>query len=155
MKLTLIGAKLSFAPLRNDPALLDDIEDLARRIADFLPHTPVNAIGINFLFEEQDNDRRLSWTSADGLDRLKTIGLVVDQMHRYSFSLENCILNLAIRQASVGSQVYDFNYHHQVATLADVKEIFGNKRISEYKKSSEGYIESIFSHEGVGGEEDV
>jgi len=114
-----------------------------------LPHTPVSAMGLNFLFEEQEDDPRLSWCSPDGLERLKAIGPVGEEMHRYSFSIEGCTLNLAIRKVGGGLQVYDFNYHHQVNTLTDIKEIFGNKRMLEYKKESESYIESLFALEEV------
>lgn len=143
IKLSLMGAKLSFAPLREGDSLLEDIEELGKKVADFLPHTPVRATGINFLFEEEKDDKSLTWTSKDGEEKLKSIGDISEEVHRYSFSLEECTLNLSIQRLADGRQTYDFNFHHPVQTLADIKEILTKKHIIEYKKESEEYLANL------------
>lgn len=154
VKLSLMGAKLSFSPLREGDSHLDDIEELGKKVADFLPHTPVSAIGINFLFEEGEDDKSLTWSSRDAEEKLKSIGIINEEMHRYSFSLEECTLNLTIQRLADGRQTYDFNFHHQVQTLADIKEIFTKKHIIEYKKESEEYLPNLVENNAEKGDDD-
>jgi len=154
VKLSLMGGKLSFSPLREGDSLLDDIEELGKRVADFLPHTPVSAIGINFLFEEGEDDKRLTWSSRDGEEKLKSIGSINEELHRYSFFLEECTLNFAIQRLADGRQTYDFNFHHQVQTLADIKEIFTKKHIIEYKRESEEYLAKLLENNAEKGDDD-
>jgi len=146
IRLSLMGPKLSFAPLRKSDALFEDIEELGKKVADFLPHTPISATGINFLFEEEKNDKSLTWDIRNGEEKLKSIGDISEEVHRYSFALEDCTLNLSIQKLADGRQTYDFNFHHTVQTLADIKEILTKKHIIEYKKESEAYLANLLEY---------
>jgi len=154
IKLSLMVAKLSFAPLGEGDSTLEEIEELGKKVADFLPHTPVRATGINFLFEEEKDDKSLTWTSRDGERRLKSIGDIKEEVHRYSFSLEECTLNLSVQRLSDGRQTYDFNFNHPVDTLADIKEILTKKHIIEYKRDAEEYLARLFENNAKKGDND-
>ena len=45
--------RLSFSPVENKVEHFDRIEELATQLADYLPHTPVTAYGVNFLFTDE------------------------------------------------------------------------------------------------------
>lgn len=146
VKLSLIGAKLSFTPLSQENSVLEEIENLGKKIADFLPHTPVSAMGINFLFEEDEEDANLSCMSVELIEKLQPFGTLKGQLHRYSFSFANHTLNLTIRKASEEIQTYDFNFNHPIQTLSDIKEIFANKTIIEYRNEARDKLSELIEN---------
>ena len=146
IKLSLIGAKLSFAQILEDDSVLEQIEDLGKKVADFLPHTPVSALGINFLYEEEDGDTVLSYVPKNILKKLEAFGNLKENYQTFSFSFEKHTLNLKISNSSEGLPTYDFNYHHQIKSPSDIKEIFSNKSIIEYKKETENRIVELLDN---------
>jgi hypothetical protein len=146
VKLSLIGAKLSFIQIKEDDSALREIEELGMKVADFLPHTPVNAIGINFLYETNSTDHLLEIIPSNIFERIRSIGQLKENSQTFSFSFDNHTLNLRILNKHDGVQSYDFNYNHQIKSLSDIKEIFANKSILEFKKETENRISDLIEN---------
>lgn len=51
--------RLNFIPRCTDDETFDTIQELAIKAADYLPHTPVTAFGINFVFDDTINNSLL------------------------------------------------------------------------------------------------
>lgn len=145
VKLSLTGPKLSFTQLRDEDSILGQIEELVKKVSDFLPHTPVSAIGINFLFEEKEESGKqyTEYPPPDFIKKAELFGTLTEQQHRYSFSAGRYTLNLTIRETSEGMKTYDFNYHHKIKSLPDIKEIFAKRSIIEYKDESERKVTEL------------
>ena len=151
--MSVAGGKLCFAPLGPETSLLDDIEELAGKLADYLPHTPVKAMGINFVFEAESTDCDVNWTSEDGIARLKSVADVKEELHRYSFPLGNCTLNLIIQKTSDGKQKYDLNFHHEVESLSEFKGLIADRHIVQYKADAEVIVSGLLDDVSAGGEQ--
>jgi hypothetical protein len=151
VRIALEGPKLSFIPLKTEPGILDYIEELGTKVADYLPHTPVSAVGINFIVEVAAKDGPAPTGEEEIASRTKTalqeFGQIVEEIHRYAVSLETCTLNLAIRQPAKERRAYDFNFHHSVKSLADFKELISENPIAQYKTKAEGILDALV---GVG-----
>ena len=87
-------------------------EQLVSRIVDVLPHTPVNALGVNFNFSEPEpsDDLQDKLTTKDDIHKkFKILG----QELRVSLDIfEGCTLNLNRVMLNVEA-VLDFNYHFE------------------------------------------
>lgn len=53
IRIFVIGNKLNFVPLDTEDETFELIQNLAIKTCDYLPHTPVSAFGVNFLFESK------------------------------------------------------------------------------------------------------
>ena len=51
--------RLSFSVVENKNRNYDRVQELATQLSDYLPHTPVTAYGVNFLFTEDKIDEDL------------------------------------------------------------------------------------------------
>lgn len=154
LHITLGGNKLGFAPSSQSIEALDAIEQVAKKIADYLPHTPVTAFGINFSREEDHT------TVAPFLEtRLKSfIGLRYGQARecsvKVSFTVDKSILRFTVRQDAAGKSFVDFNFHHQIQSLSDFKGIVSEFGIPHYKSKAESIWQTLsgaLSGEGDGG----
>lgn len=152
IRISLVGPKLCFAPLEPDLSLLDYIEGLGTKLADYLPHTPVSAVGINFLFELEDDSSLDIWHSQSADDVLRTFGEIQEELHRYTLPLDKSSLNLTVRQASGANQAYDFNFNHQVKSLADFKELVAECHIIEYNSKAEEVMKTFIGSKEQAGE---
>ncbi len=135
--ISLAGPKLCLAPLKPDESVLDDIEFLAANIADRLPHTPVAAAGINFLFEADAGEPGLQWGSDDANRAFKELGKVEEEVHRCTLRTKEDTVNLGVRRKEDGKCIYDVNFHKELETLATFKEWMAGRRLRERKKDAE------------------
>ena len=87
-------------------------EQLVDRIVDVLPHTPVNALGVNFNFSEPEPSDELQ-DKLTTKDDIHTKFKIVGQELKVSLGVfEGCTLNLNRVMLNVEA-VLDFNYHFE------------------------------------------
>lgn len=126
----------------------DAIKDTIFDIANYLPHTPAKAFGVNF-----SSTKNLSDTSNLWQNRIQTciLGLsdtsqIKDQSFSYSFPVNKALLNLKISSTPNSNEAkFDFNFHHDVEDLADIKGILGDSFPSDYKEKSTEFVDSILT----------
>jgi len=53
VRIFVLGNKLNFVPISKTDENFDFVQELGLKTADYLPHTPVTALGINFVFEKK------------------------------------------------------------------------------------------------------
>ena len=111
--------------------------EYARRLFRLLVHTPINAMGINFVFEEQNH-----CTVFDGLvdtrDLAQTIGksLTKTEINRH-FKINDCeSLNFKITQTDDKTE-YNFNFDYKTNSPLDIVNIFGDEDDILLKKKQE------------------
>lgn len=147
IKITLRGVRLGFTPLKEDPALLEQIQDCAIKIADYLPHTPVTAFGVNFVYEAENSAmvEALKAYRASGqcLESLNGFGEIGEELHRYSLPIEKATLNLVIKVSMGGLITYDFNFAHSIDSLTGVKDILAETSIELYQKKSQQMVRAL------------
>lgn len=158
VRLALTGPKLLFTPLNPAVAVLDHIEQLGIKIADYLPHTPVSAVGINFTFEVEGNmDEELvlaSEVSASAAieKSLEAFGEISETLHRYTLKRDGGILNLSIQNRSTGSLSCAFNFHNPIDSLAEFKELMADHPVTEYQSIAMTVLNAICHNQADGDE---
>ena len=98
-----------------------ELENLALKILTTLPHTPIDALGVNFRFEDSDPDPSAVdklWTH----EGLETRFEVVASTIRSRIKTDDCDLFL-LRETIDGGFAVDFNFHHPEITVEKLSEI--------------------------------
>ncbi len=154
IRIALTGPNLSFTPLKPS-ADLEAIAQLGVKLADYLPHTPVTAVGINFAFEGEVEHAAACGCFGDAASRihevLENFGGITERMHRYVLKSAECILNLSIRQGAPPVTTFDFNFHHEMSSLAQFKELVAEHPLDEYESKARAILDAITAiHENEG-----
>lgn len=119
----IMGERLVFQIKNTEEATYQEIVKIARKIFQKLIHTPVSAVGINFLLESTHVESQLP----DNEKLIQTIGkdITTSEITR-SFALSSQeTLNLKIEFQSECSML-NFNFNYQIASIQDILNIFGD-----------------------------
>ena len=121
-----LGERLVFKALNNKEQTYKNIVAIARQLLRLLSHTPINAMGINFVYKSEQ-----ALTIFDSIgDTRKLVDLIgheikVQELTR-SFSIDETLtLNLKI-QSTNSESIIDFNFNYSVKTPIDVINVFGD-----------------------------
>jgi hypothetical protein len=95
----------------NSPDQIDLAENVAAKIIETLPHTPLGSYGLNYVFTHENPDSSLldKFENSEGLDQEFEI---LQDNFKSALKLDDAVLNL-VRAPSENNVVFDFNYHHE------------------------------------------
>ena len=148
LRIFVLNNKLNFSLRKDNDNVLEEIEDLSLKIADYLPHTPVASFGINFLFECNSNCNNLNdLFSLCDTDKLIELGCIISSNEiKHSFTLEERRINLTIIK---GNEAYNFNFnfHFDVKDLVQFKDMLNNNRIIDIKQKAISILGDIYGVE--------
>ena len=140
--------RLNFNPVENNNENLDRIQELALQLADYLPHTPVTAYGVNFLFTENEvSDDLINLIRPRDLEKIEQFGgsLTSEQYNRH-LMLNGRTLNTIIRLE--GESVdFDFNFHFNIRDLVAFKAGISETSILKLKQEAAQFITEIYNLE--------
>ena len=114
--------KMVFIPKKNENDICSIISELAFKIADYLPHTPVFGYGVNFTFEYPNDDIKTEVITTKDSDTLAQNGAYnVTSKHSHKFNFEKVLINLEI---SIDSEqaFFNFNFHSDIDSLTQFKD---------------------------------
>ncbi len=121
-------------------------EEIALRLLDNLPHTPISAFGINFLFSEDDpSPELLRIFEFTDMDRLTRFGCRSESFRiQRSFSLDDDLkLNLKVEFTESAKLRFDLNFHFAVSGAQEAKQLLRGKtaicKLRTYKLMKEVY----------------
>lgn len=147
-RIFVISNKLIFSLRKDDDNVLDEIEELSLKIADYLPHTPIVAFGINFLFECDNNfDKLQDLFSLSDSKKLIEAGCIIDSDQiKHSFIQGNRNINLTlIKQRDTFK--FDFNFHFNIRNLVEFKEQINNNRLLHMKQIATSILNDVYDVE--------
>lgn len=121
----IIGERLVLRALNENEQTYQSVVMLARQILRLLSHTPISAMGINFVFKTT-----IELNLFDLKDTKTLVSLIGHEINTQelirSFDLGNSqMLNLKIRNEN-STLMFDFNYNYSVLTPLDIINIFGD-----------------------------
>ena len=124
IRIFVIGNKLTFVPLNTSDETFEIIQGLAVKTVDYLPHTPVTAFGVNFLFETTVIDEALEQLlKVNDAESLLEYGATLkDSQHRHTFDLDRKTVNLTITKQNDSKTTFDFNWHFNISDITQFKE---------------------------------
>lgn len=125
--------RVLFIALEYSNGLLEKIEDMAYRLIDLLPFTPIAAFGTNFAYiEESAGTDLLDIFELKDNNKLSDYDVTIEKyLIQRTLLIEGQKLNLDIIQDG-GNVVFGFNFHYDAPTKDDIKGRFvENKKIAE------------------------
>ena len=140
--------RLNFSPVENKNENFDRIQDLALQLADYLPHTPVTAYGVNFLFTEKTvNGDVINLIRPRDLEKIEQFGgSLTSEQYVRSLVLNGRILNITIKLE--GEKItFDLNFHFNIRNLVEFKAGISEISILELKQEAIQFITEIYSLE--------
>ncbi len=147
-RMFVINNKLVFSLRKDDDNILEEIEELSLKIADYLPHTPVVAFGINFLFKCDSNFEKLQdLFSLSDSEKLIEAGCIIDSDQiKHSFIQDNRNINLTLIKQSDAIK-FDFNFHFDVSNLVEFKEKINNNKLLHMKQIAISILSDVYAVE--------
>lgn len=121
----IFGERLIFKALNSKEQTFRTIISIARQLLRLLSHTPISALGINFVYK---TDSLNIFNSFDDTKKLVDfIGREINSQElTRSFSLDE-VLTLNLKMQSNDKQsIIDFNYNYTVNTPLDAINVFGD-----------------------------
>lgn len=142
----IVLGRLYFNVLKDTDIAAKRTIEYARRLFRLLVHTPINAMGINFVFEEEGR-----CAVFDGLgdteDLTSAIAKSVNntEITRHFEINERETLNFKITQTDNKTE-YNFNFDYKVKTPLDIVNVFGDEDNILIKKKEEaiGIISKVY-----------
>ena len=146
IRIFMLVNKLSFIPLNTYDETFETIQDLALKTADYLPHTPVTAFGINFHFETTDADdtpgELLHLNDAEALQQFGAT--IKSSQHQHTLDFDRKILNLAISNKDDSKITFAFNFHFDISDLTQFKEQIHSNPILDLKELSLNILQEVY-----------
>ena len=123
----IFGDRLLFQ-LNNDLDLsYREIIRTARKIFQKLIHTPVTALGVNFMYQTSDNLGMLNQLPKNE-DLVKAIGhdISSSELSRTFKLSENETLNFKVEQKDENANIFNFNFDFGIKSLSEALNIIGD-----------------------------
>ena len=137
--------KLIFTIINPNDDVFRKIETIALKVADYLPHTPVSAFGLNYTFESNLTDGELGKIFEFQENEIMAINgykLVNTNINR-SFLKDNHTLNLKV--INQGDKVrFELNFHFEINSLVKFKELFTTDIMLEYKDQAIKLLTNLY-----------
>lgn len=140
--------RLNFIPVENKNKNFDRIQQLALHLADYLPHTPVTAYGVNFLFsEDQVGEDLLDLIRPRDSAKIERFGAsFTNEQYTRSLTSNGRTLNITIGLDSK-KVTFDLNFHFNIQNLVGFKAGISETSILELKQEAIQFISEIYSLE--------
>lgn len=143
IRLIVENNKLNLIPITISDDNYGTIENLAVKLADYLPHTPVTAFGINFNYEEDIEKINPEFISQLNSELSQTISGKINHTNiKRSINFADYILNFEIIYSE--SKIhFNFNYHFNIQQISSIKEKIENNGILKLKEESFSLIQDL------------
>jgi len=139
--------KLSFIPIESSDNNLDRIQDVALQLADYLPHTPVLAYGVNLLFSGTVSNDLKNLIKPEDLTRIKDAGISLNgekYTRQMVFKGRTLNLTIGVKDPEV---TFDFNFHFNISNLVNFKEKIIDAPILELKQDTVDFMTDVYDLE--------
>lgn len=137
IRISLPGSRLCFSLTTPAEPVFDPIQDLACKLADYLPHTPVSSYGVNFVFSAPLGERSFLNQDTVLYKTLATRESIIEEHSRYSLRHGDAVLNLTAKETQASGESgknleLDFNFHHTIDDLSKLKAGLDERSIQEH-----------------------
>lgn len=146
--------RLNITPVKEEDEGFYRVEEVALQLADCLPHTPVTAYGVNFVFLDDTVDEDiLDFIRPNDLAKIKHFGAALvgeEYTHRLKLKGHTLNLTIGIEEKKVS---FKLNFHFQIRDLVAFKEGIFKTSILELKQEAIKFISEVYSLEVEGASE--
>jgi len=144
LRLFIVGKSLHISAIEVDDAVYDQIQDIILKLADYLPHTPVSAFGINYIFEADKGEMEFDFFALPDLDQFKESEYAIKQNSlKHIIRFDDLLLNLSITDKDEIVN-FSFNYHFEIDSLTILKEKVTDNNLLALRKKSEDLLTDLY-----------
>jgi len=120
-----------------------DCGKIAEKVLNVLPHTPMIAVGCNFVYQESSPD--VEYPVFDAIKKI-TANETSPKLLRWGFVLhqDNTRIDVSLVGGDQGTTI-SFNHHRQANTTSDAK--IAAKKFIDDRKESQGLLQKLFNQE--------
>lgn len=149
VRIELQGNKLSISPVEIDQ--FNRVEEIALKLADYLPHTPVSGFGINYVFTDKNiNDDLNNIIRAKDLGIIEKFGAsLISQQYTRTLEMDEKILNISIELMEEKVNI-KLNFHFEISDLPQFKSLINENRLIDLKEEGIDFITKVYNLELVG-----
>jgi len=145
LSIFVIDGKLNIQILKHSDEVLEKIGDIAMQIADYLPHTPVSAFGINYVFEQDHSGKMDELFKFEDSGKLATIGGEPDStIITRRIKNDDYVLTFMIAKNET-NYTCNFNYNFVIKSMVEFKSKFDSKLLVEFKKNSINMLTDLYN----------
>lgn len=139
--------RLNFIPRNNKTQTYELIEELAVKVADYLPHTPVTSCGVNFVFETESDEFLNGLLKTDDNKRLSDFGAnIIKNQLRHRITVDE--LDLIITISENDSKLhFDFNFHFDIENLTAFKDKIADNNVLKLKQRAVDLMKNVYRAE--------
>lgn len=146
--LSISNKKLILTPQQSKNDQLKEIEKIAVQILTILPHTPIQAVGVNFQYIEREatKDKYAIFDLSDN-NRLSDSHLGIKETFIRRCTISNgAIINFTISLKEDKSIVYDFNFHKDLSKANEAAE-YMDDNVLNLKEKALSILRDVYGHE--------
>ena len=137
------NGRLVLASPKEDQRTFESLPRLAMSICDRLPHTPIAAVGLNFVFQTSGEtalavDRFLDQRAQDQFYANLSLSARLGRQITHTFALPESTLNLTYEYKPEGTTLR-FNFHKEVTSIQQLGEALGRfaNQLAEARRLSD------------------
>jgi|CXWL01.1.fsa_nt_gi hypothetical protein len=138
--------RLEVKPDTETPSSLESAISVTKKIASLLQHTPVNGVGFNFAFVDQEDITSipskfyLQDSAAIKADIFKLKQTVIKRSYELDSKQS---LNIAILYDKNSVQI-EFNYHYDISDMSEVTTVLDEKSASERLSQTIEFLKTVY-----------
>ena len=128
--------------------------DIAKRILEMLPHTPISALGFNFLYEEKELSQQLfDLFKFKDDDDLSDKGYILkERTIKRTILVQDLTLNLTQSIDDENKVKFNFNWDFKNVNSEKARDILNNYDFITIKRKSNDFIKEVYGVEISDGE---
>lgn len=138
--------RLAITNQNKDDDSFKEIQDIVMKLADYLPHTPVSAFGINFKVRVDDKTKIFEKANLPFFKELEKNG-TLDYDIKYTLNRgKDGQMTMTVSEKDSICE-FDVNFHFNIKKLADLKQILStdDKSIVDYKLRTQSVINDLIN----------
>jgi hypothetical protein len=140
-----IENKLIITAKKPNDEVLTEMETLAYKIADFLPHTPVQAFGFNLKIKSEEVPDFKNWFSNLNDEPFKKRDYNIQaEEKKILFRKNDYDLTFGLTKR-IDGYFFDINYNFLINTLSDLKEKLIPNSLKDFRQEIEDIISEEFN----------
>lgn len=146
LRLYIVENKLSISVLNFSDEIIEKVESLAKKISEYLPHTPVSAFGYN-INTEFDKCLELDKVFASSFEKFDTSEYsLTNSVIKGIYKKNDHDINLEIAKLA-SSYLININFHFPIKSIVDFTELTSKYPLSEASRQSKIILSSFFNLE--------